>query len=56
MESQKLIERIDEHHVKIGPFYGRVKKYFELVQKADGTEDSLRRLADANSWAHWEEL
>lgn len=56
MAAQRLIERVGEHQVRIGPMWKRLSRYFELVSRR-GEETSLRKLAVSNpDWAHWEEL
>jgi hypothetical protein len=56
MEAQKIIERVGDHIVRVGPLWSRVKSYFELAQRPT-TASSLRQLATSNpEWAHWEEI
>ncbi len=56
MQAQKLIDRVGEHTVKLGPLGKRVRWYFERAREEIGTT-SLRQLESSfPDWAHWEEI
>lgn len=56
MQSQQLIQRVDEHVVQIGPAWERIRRFY-LKASGEPTATSIRDLASKHpDWAHWEEI